>query len=113
MRPPHRVLLVTVLSAASCMALLGLAENNHTDQGLRPLSPPSRTIVLEGISVPDIGPLPDSHQFPLAIHVMPLKSNWAGNSFSMVACKETITYLARIAISQARVFQTPTPHHSV
>jgi cytochrome c peroxidase len=58
MRPPHRIPLVVVLSAASCVALLGLAEKHQADQGLQPLSPPSRTIVLEGISVPDIGPLP-------------------------------------------------------
>jgi len=58
MRPPHRVLLVAVLSAASCAALLWFAPESSTDPGLSLFGPPSGTIVLDGISVPDIGPLP-------------------------------------------------------
>jgi cytochrome c peroxidase len=58
MRPPQRVLLVVVLSAASCAALLWLAPESQTGQGLPLLGLSSETIVLDGISVPDIGPLP-------------------------------------------------------
>ena len=58
MRPPHRVLLVAILSAASCAALLWFAPESPTDQGLPLFGLSSGTIVFDGISVPDIGPLP-------------------------------------------------------
>ena len=64
MRSPQRVLLVAVLSAASCAALLGLAQEGKTDQGLPLFGLSSGTIVLDGISVPDIGPLPAPVQVP-------------------------------------------------
>ena len=64
MRPPHRVLLLAVLSTASCVALLGLARESLTDQSLPPVGPPSSTIVLDGASVPDIGPLPAPTPIP-------------------------------------------------
>lgn len=57
MRPPHRVLLVAVLLAASCAVPLWLAPESQTGQGLPPLGLSSGTIVLDGMSVPDIGPL--------------------------------------------------------
>jgi len=58
MRSPHRVLLVAVLSAASCAAFLWLAQESQTDQGLPLFGLSSEAIVLDGMSVPDIGPLP-------------------------------------------------------
>lgn len=58
MLTPHRVLLVAVLSATSCAALLWLAQENRADQGPLLISLSSGTIVLDGMSVPDIGPLP-------------------------------------------------------
>jgi cytochrome c peroxidase len=58
MRSPHRVLLVAVLSAASCAAFLWFASESQTGQGLPLLGLSSGTIVLDGMSVPDIGPLP-------------------------------------------------------
>lgn len=58
MRSPQKVLLVAVLSAANCAALLGLAQESQTDRGLPRFGLSSGTIVLDGISVPDIGPLP-------------------------------------------------------
>ena len=58
MRPPHRVLLVAVLSTASCAAFFWFAPESQTGQGLPLLGLSSGTIVLDGMSVPDIGPLP-------------------------------------------------------
>jgi cytochrome c peroxidase len=55
---PHRVLLVAVLSIAGCTALLWFAQDNQADQRLPVLGLSSGTIVLDGMSVPDIGPLP-------------------------------------------------------
>jgi cytochrome c peroxidase len=64
MRPPHRVLLLAVLSTASCVALLGLATEIQADQRLPLPGHPSGTIVVDGISVPDIGPLPATMPVP-------------------------------------------------
>jgi cytochrome c peroxidase len=58
MRPTHRVLRVAALSAASCVALLGLATTSQTDLRTSTVQPSPGTIVLDGMSVPDIGPLP-------------------------------------------------------
>ena len=58
MRSPHRVLLVAVLSAASCAAFFWFVTESQTGQGLPQLGLSSGTIVLDGMSVPDIGPLP-------------------------------------------------------
>lgn len=58
MRPPHRVLLVAVLSTASCVALLGFATESQTEQSLPLFGRSSEIIVVDGIPVPDIGPLP-------------------------------------------------------
>ena len=58
MRPPHRVLLVAVLSTASCATFFLFVTESQTGQGLPLLGLSSETIVLDGISVPDIGPLP-------------------------------------------------------
>jgi cytochrome c peroxidase len=58
MRSPQKVLLVAVLSVASCATLLCLAQESQTDQRLPLFGLSSGTIVLDGISVPDIGPLP-------------------------------------------------------
>jgi len=58
MRPPHRVLLVAVLSAAGCAAFFWFVTESQTGQGLSQLGFSSGTIVLDGMSVPDIGPLP-------------------------------------------------------
>lgn len=57
MRLPQKVLLAAFLSAASCAAFLWLATESQTDQGLPLFGLSSGTIVLDGMSVPDIGPL--------------------------------------------------------
>jgi hypothetical protein len=54
MRSPQKVLLVAVLSASSCAALQCLAQDSQTDQGPPLFGLSSGTIVLDGISVPDI-----------------------------------------------------------
>lgn len=64
MRSLHRVLLVFVLSTASCAAHLWLSQEGQTDQGLSLLGLSSGTIVLDGMSVPDIGPLPTPEPVP-------------------------------------------------
>jgi len=58
MRSPQRKLLAAVLSAASSAVLLWLTQEGQTDQGLPLFGLSSWTIMLDGISVPDIGPLP-------------------------------------------------------
>lgn len=57
MRSPHRVARVVILSAASCAAFLWFASESLTNPGSSLSGLSSGTIVLDGMSVPDIGPL--------------------------------------------------------
>src|SRR6202795_526378 len=58
LRSPHRVARVVILSAASCAAFLWFASESLTNPGSSLSGLSSGTIVLDGMSVPDIGPLP-------------------------------------------------------
>ena len=58
MRSPHRVARVVILSAASSAAFLWFASESLTNPGSSLSGLSSGTIVLDGMSVPDIGPLP-------------------------------------------------------
>ena len=57
MRSPHRVARVVILSAASCAAFLWFASESLTNPSSSLSGLSSGTIVLDGMSVPDIGPL--------------------------------------------------------
>lgn len=57
MRSPYRVLLVAILSVASCAAFLWLASESLTNPGPSLSGLSSGTVTLDGMSVPDIGPL--------------------------------------------------------
>lgn len=57
MRSPHRVARVVILAAASCAAFLWFAPASSTDPGLLLSGLSSGTVTLDGMSVPDIGPL--------------------------------------------------------
>lgn len=58
MPSPHRVARVVILSAASCAAFLWFASESLTNPGSSLSGISSGTIVLDGMSVPDIGLLP-------------------------------------------------------
>ena len=57
MRSPQRVARVVILSAASCAAFFWFASESLTNPGSSLSGLSSGTIVLDGMSVPDIGPL--------------------------------------------------------
>jgi cytochrome c peroxidase len=113
MRPPHRVLLVAVLSAANCVALLGLATESQTDQRFPLFGLSSKSIVVDRISVPDIGPLPASTPAPTGSGRHAAKIELGRQLFFEGRLSRNNQVSCAYCHIPGSGFSDPHPHHSV